>query len=365
VSDPVGFAARLLRRRGALVEAGPARVEAVLPPELAAELGIPEHVVLASAREGGTHVIAYGSALLERMVASATSAVPWASVRAKVAVARESQARAAVEALVFRNGVFDIGVFRADTGRRLIAHAAFTLHGDERREGLCAAAASLGSGTEVVGFEEAVAGALEEEDSTTPRRALFAGARTALTACATKAAEATTAFREGMQRRFARDQERLEAYFGQLVAELDRREKRLHGGALDLEEKRRVLKRERTAKLEALSARYVVRLELRLVAALVVEAPVLCVPLELRRRKATRTIEVEFDCATRRLVALPCDACDAPAPRPAACDDAFHLLCETCAPRSEGRVVCPACRPKRDAAPGPGQDRSSPVGQVA
>jgi len=366
MSEPLGFAARLLKRRGALVEEGPGRVEAILSPDLVVELGVPEHVVLARAPEPGTQAVAYGSVLLERMVASATGAVPCASARARVVVAREGQARAAVEALVFRNGVFDVGGFRLDTGRRLVAHAAFAIQGDERREGLCTAAVSLPGGIEVMGFEQAVAGELkEEEDSTTPRSEAIAGARAALSACAAQAAEATTAFREGMQRRLVRDRERLEAYFGQLAAELGRRERRARLGVRDLEEKRRVLDRERSTKLEALSARYVMRLELRLVAALMVGAPVLRVPLELRRRKATRTIEVEYDCATRRLVPPACDACGAPASRPAACDEAVHLLCETCAPRSEGRIACPACRPKRDATPGLGQDRSARMGQVA
>ena len=172
--------------------------------------------------------------------------------------------------------------------------------------------------------------------------------RAALAACAAHAAEAAAGFQEGVQRRFARDRERIEGYFADLVSELDSRVARGRVSPADTEDKRRVLERERAAKLEALSARYATRLELRAVAAMLVETPVWRVPIELRRRKACRNIELEYDCATRRLVAPPCEACGSPAPRPAACDDAMHLLCEDCVPRSEGRVACAACRGRRE-----------------
>ena len=74
---------------------------------------------------------------------SATRAVPFASARATGALGRASQARAAAEALAFRNGVFAMGQPAAAAGHHLLVYAAFTLHGDERREGLCAGTVSL------------------------------------------------------------------------------------------------------------------------------------------------------------------------------------------------------------------------------
>ncbi len=349
MTDPLEFAARFLSRRGALVEANGSAVEAVLARELGAELGLEEHAVLVDAPGSpGGHHVGYGSALLERLVASAAAAIPFVAARALVAPAREIQARTAAEALLFRNGVFSVGEPAAAMGHRLVAHAAFTLHGDERREGLCAAAVSLRTHGVVGGFEDVVAGALSEAGVESPEQGrLLAGARAALSACAARAAEVAAGFREGMQRRFARDRERLEGYFTDLLSELDQRAARGRSTAAEVREKRQVLEQERSAKLEALSARYVMRVEIEPVALLLVETPVYLVPLDLRRRKASRSVEVEYDCATRRLVAPTCDACDGPAPRPAACDDAVHLLCETCAPRSEGRIACGACRGRR------------------
>lgn len=358
MNGPLDFAARLLARRGALVEATPAAAEALLAAPLAAELGLGEHLVLTERPDAAAVHVGHGSALLERLVASVTTAVPFVAARADVSAVRGSQARDAVEGLVFRNGVFSVGAPVAAVGHRFVAHAVFTLHGDERREGLCAGAASLFNLGLVDGFGAAVAGSLADAAVEQPERtAMVAGARAALAACAARASEAAAGFREGMQRRFGRDRERIEGYFTDLMSELDSRVARGRISPADVEDKRRVLERERAAKLEALSARYASKLELRAVAAMLVEAPVFRIPLELRRRKASRSIEVEYDCATRRLVAPPCDACGSPAPRPAACDEAVHLLCEACAPRSEGRVACSACRGRRERGP-----RAQPAG---
>ncbi len=358
MSGPLDFAARLLARRGALVEATPAAAEALLAEPLAAELGVGEHLVLAERPDATAVHVGHGSALLERLVASVTSAVPFAVARADVSAGTGSQARGAVEGLVFRNGVFSAGALASAVGHRLVAHAVFALHGDERREGLCAGAASLFNLGAVDGFAAAVAGSLQDAAVEQPERTtLVAGVRAALAECAARASEAAAGFREGMQRRFGRDRERIDGYFTDLMMELDSRVARGRVSPADVEDRRRLLERERTAKLEALSARYASKLELRAVAAILVEAPVFRIPLEMRRRKASRSIEVEYDCATRRLVMPPCDACGSPAPRPAACDDALHLLCEACAPRSQGRVACAACRGRRERRP-----RAQPAG---
>lgn len=348
MSAPIEFAARLLARRGALVETSAGVVEAVLSSGLGAELGLGEHAFLAENPGPQLLHVGYGSALLERMVASAAGKVPFVAARATVAPGRGSQARSAAEALVFRNGVFSVGDPSAAVGQRLLVHAAYVLHGDERREGLCAAATSLHTFGVVAGFEDAVAGSLQEAAVDIPQaQQALLGGRASLAACVGRASDAALGFRESMQRRFERDRERLEGYFSDLLVELERRVARGRGGGADVDEKRRVIERERAVKLEALAARYVMRVEVKPVAILLVEAPTYRIPLELRRRKRARTVDVEYDCATRRLVAPACDGCGSPASRPAACDDAVHLLCEGCAPRSEGRIACLACRRKR------------------
>lgn len=352
MSAPLEFAARLLARRGALVESTPLSTEVLLGEPLATEFGLNEHCVLTERPEPLAVHVGLGSSLLDRLVASVTATVPFVSARAHVTKVGAGQALHAAQSLVFRNGVFSVGGAVPAVGHRFVAHAVFTLHGDERREGLCAGTASLLNLGVVDQFFSAVRGSLEEVTVDQPETAIVvAGARAALADCSVRASEAAAGFKEGMQRRFDRDRERIEGYFNDLASEVESRGARGRITPADVLEKRRVLERERAAKLEALSARYASKLELRAVAAMLVEAPIFRLPLELRRRKASRNIEVEYDCATRRLVPPPCDACGSPAPRPAACDDALHLLCEACAPRSDGRIACMACRGRRERGP--------------
>lgn len=345
MSETLAFAARLLSHHGALVDGGAGGLEAVVPVGLGKRLDVPEHVVLSEAAASPAGRLAYGSALLERMVDLATASVPVASARLTGLSMRENLALDAAERFALRNGVFAVGGAKAETALRLWVHAAYVLHGDERREGLSTAVVSVRSGTLVEGFEQAAAGRLEPEGAGDlaigdAGRAVL----TAMRACAAEAERAATPFRESLERRIERDRERLESYFADLLTELDRRAARGRLAPEAVEDRRLAIHRDRSSKLEALAGRKQLRVELRPVAAVVVEAPAVVFEVEVRRRKLDRVIEIEIDAATRRLVPPPCAGCGGPAPRPAACDDAVHLLCESCAPRSEGRVACPVCR---------------------
>jgi hypothetical protein len=121
--------------------------------------------------------------------------------------------------------------------------------------------------------------------------------------------------------------------------------------------KRNALHKDRSAKLEALSARFVLRVSVMPIALRIVAVEGGFATLSLRRRKATRILELEFDAVTRRMVPARCDGCGAGAPKPAACDD---LLCEACAPRAEGRVACPARRPSARASRNEATDAAIP-----
>jgi len=129
-----------------------------------------------------------------------------------------------------------------------------------------------------------------------------------------------------------------------LTRELDKRAAR---GRVDMQSvaaKRAAMQADRAVKLEALSA-FCTAHRSRAVALRVVEADAGYVTMKLRRRKASRTIALEYDAVTRELVPHACEACGSAAARPAACDDAVYPLCERCAPRADGRITCPRCQP--------------------
>jgi hypothetical protein len=341
MSELLEFAARLIELEGGALEPRPDGFGALLPASLATAWGAREELELCE-QEGQGERFAYGTELLERMIQTATQTLPTACARLHTAPLRTSQIRSAADQWRLRNGVVEVGDIRVAPQTRLWIDALATLNGDEKRELLTSAALSLESGTLVEGFVEAAA-ALTQNSASFPRvstLSLAAGMR----ACVRQAEQGAHGFRAAMTRRFERDRLRIETYFEDLLSELD---KRAHKGRLDpaaTADKQRAMLADRAAKLEALAARFVLRVEVQPVALRYIEVDGGFVTLRLRRRKASRLIELEYDAATRKLVPPPCAACGEAAVRPAACDDAVHLLCESCAPRAEGRIACAACK---------------------
>jgi hypothetical protein len=345
MSELIGFAEKLLEYEGALVEVRSGLLEAVIPASLSAQLKLQEHVLLSEDQLPYARRIGYGTELLDHLVELATSRVPVAFSRWSVGPIKEAAVRRSVEEFVLRNGVVVPGAFRPLTARRLWLHAAFALQSDERREGLTSAVVSFEGAVPVDGFDQVPDGALTAGPvcQLAPEPTARA-ARAAIRVCAARAEQSAAVFREGMERRYQRDRERLEAYFADLEKELTRRAARGRLDSAAVKEKREALVRDRAAKLEALAFRFMLRQEIFPIAAVIVEVPAFAIAVKLHRRKASRTLELEYDCAVRRLVPPACDGCAEPAPRPAACDDNLHLLCEECAPKSEGRTSCAACQ---------------------
>ncbi len=344
MNELLEFATRLIELEGGAVAPSADGVEALLPSTLVEAWRVSEQLELAESERAGAERLAYGTELLERMIETVTHALPIACARLELAPLRLGQVRAAAEHFRLRNGVVDPGEVRLGRQTRVWADALATLHGDEKRELLTTAVVSARTGTLVEGFEHAAVGlspAPRPHAVHAPEPALAA----VLAACTRRAEVEAESFRGAMTRRFERDRRRIDGYFDDLLMELGKRagKGRLDPGAM--EDKRRAFSAERAAKLDALSARFVLRIEVLPVALRLIEVDGAFITMILRRRKASRTLELEYDAATRRLVPISCDGCGAAALRPAACDDAVHLLCETCAPRAEGRFACPACKP--------------------
>jgi hypothetical protein len=345
MSELLAFAAQLIELEGGAVEVTAERLGALLPEALSSSWQVGEELVLADA-EGAAHRLAYGSELFERMLGTATTGVTIAAARLDLPAVRGSQVTAAAERWTLRNGLVSVTDIRLCPATRLQLFALATLHGDEKRELVVSSVLSAWSGTEVPEFAEAVVGLSPAGHAAAPalsEAVLAASVR----ACGQRAVVEAQAFREGMTRRFERDRQRIEAYFEDLLRELDKRARKGKLDPLVVADKRNALLADRAMKLEALSARFVLRIEVTPIALRAIEVDGGFASVTLRRRKASRTLELEYDSATRRIVAPRCDGCAGAAPRPAACAGALHLLCESCAPRAEGRLACAACKPAR------------------
>ena len=76
-------------------------------------------------------------------------------------------------------------------------------------------------------------------------------------------------------------------------------------------------------------------------------APVMLIPLWVRRKKAERRLTATWNPLLKDLEPLPCGACAEAAFAFQACRESAHLLCLRCAGRCPrcAREVCAACRP--------------------
>jgi len=167
-------------------------------------------------------------------------------------------------------------------------------------------------------------------------------------------------FVKGLRRRLGRDQDRLHRYHNDLHREALQR-----AVALPEDDPRRqreqqraeAIGREYRAKLDDLARQYATRVTVEWVQTLEVVMPVHRFAVQIRRRKADRIIELDWNPLARRLESPTCEF-SASTERPRmVCDDALHLVvpaglapCESC-----GKVFCrpchPECCPKCGAAP--------------
>ncbi len=344
--DPFAFTLDVLASRGALVEAGPEGGLVLLPPHLRDALGLPDEVYLAPSANGGREVACgYGSPLFERLTAEERTRVPVVAVRLFADPPRASQARALAGRFVVRNGVSEVLDVAPGEALYVAATFAYVAEADDRWEGTVTVwghaedgsvpDASFARQIDPVGEaceEDPLAGAGPVPGATAARIAGRA---------ARAAREAVAPVVEGVVRRHARDHARIVEYFDQMIAEARSPRRTTERAAIEAKVAR--LAAERDAKLRELGPRYALRVTLSPAALVRAVAPVVSARLRVRRRKASRELIVRLPANAQALDRLACDGCPGATAHPILCDDHLHVLCAECAPRSEGRPVCPAC----------------------
>jgi hypothetical protein len=347
VNTPLSFVEAWCARHGAVVEPRAEGVEILQPPEIVTALGLPEHARYGEQPGAESVWVGYGSPVLDQLLQAATREVPWvALVFEPYAAPREAAARKAAERFSLRNAVHMLEEVRVEAAARLVAYVRYSLLADDRRDGLVEEAVSVSQRVSVPGFWEAAraSGRLYPAAAPPAGEGLAEAVGAALVRGEAQARAQARGYLEGFARRQERDLRRIEEYFQGLRAELNKRSLRAKVTPEDRALKAAAIDRERTAKLQELRERGQVRLETALAAAVWVEAPVAGVVLRTRRRKAERTMRLEYDFATHHLLDPACESCGLDAPLPALCDERLHVICARCVPRAEGRWECPACR---------------------
>jgi hypothetical protein len=155
-------------------------------------------------------------------------------------------------------------------------------------------------------------------------------------------------FIKGLRRRLARDQDRLHRYHNDLHREAMRRAVVLPEGdpkRVREEQRADAIGREYRAKLDDLARQYATRVTVEWVQTLELVMPVHRLSVQIRRRKADRTIALDWNPLARRLEPPVCEATFGLERPRLVCDDALHLVvpaglgpCGGC-----GRVFCRAC----------------------
>jgi hypothetical protein len=159
-------------------------------------------------------------------------------------------------------------------------------------------------------------------------------------------------FLKALGRRLDRDQDRLHRYHNDLHREASERAGSLpEGDVRRVREEQRIaaIAREYSAKLDDLARQYATRVSVQWVQTLEWVVPVHRFTVQIRRRKADRTILLDWNPLARKLDPPVCEA-TASAERPRlVCDDALHLVvpqalgpCAHC-----GKAFCRACHTSR------------------
>lgn len=353
VLDPLGFVADELAVRGALIERDDETAVAVLPVELAGRLSLPESVVLSHAVSERHVSCGLGSPLLDRLVSEVRATIPVASVTWQADPPRVALAERLADRVIVRNGVADLlGVSHA-SATYLAGVFAWTAEADDRYQGLAMILAHAGTGgepdaTSIAAMAALIAGDDELVTDNRDARGAIAGAGTiakrAALAIGPRLDEVGVAV--AVARRRDRERGRIDEYFTSLIGEAKRPRRQVARDAI--EARVAALHAEHAAKLRDLASRYTLRVRIDAVGLAAIATRVAEIRIRLRRRKGERELLVHVPPGARMPDAIACAGCPGTTRSPVLCDDALHVLCETCVPDANGRPRCPACRPRRD-----------------
>jgi hypothetical protein len=343
LSDPeiLDFAAEVLERHGGLIEPEPDGLLALMPPDLAQGLQLPEEVRLGTAAAP----LLYGSPLLDRLVDLARRQVPVACAQIEVSYLK----KAGFEGLLGRDLAFAGGQVRVSSrGEARTTYMILFCHylalSDERKEGLVPLGVHEASGAVIPGLVEVweeshprffTAGKVPPHFPVHLETALAGALKSARTSVAGE----LKGFLASMQRRLGRDVRNTREYYEALRREME--------GGLSHPLLTESQRRQRLAKIEALpeelarkladlEQKYRVQVTISAVAALRLLVDVVHVLLELQYRRASRSLKVTWNPLTRRLDPLVCEHCRTTLHRihPTLQNSEIALLCHPCSQKA-------------------------------
>lgn len=353
MSDSVReFLARTIALAGGVVEDAPGGLEALLPQNAAARLGVREEIALhlsSSPAPPGDGVVdgRVGSWFLERLVEERLERTAIAAVALPAGLPTPLPERLPVLLNAVRAGT---AKYRRTVARFLAADLRVTLHGEEVRSALVSLTIRLedGARTEpfrVSGAHTVITAPLDTRERRNTQRAFRSWLRR----------EGPTVHRsafETLHRRARRDLERLADYFASLDAEMAKAVDRARS---DDERSRRYAKwaalpADLEARREQLRVRIRPRLAARLVAATLIESDVEYFELPVRRRRREGSAIIRCRMADGVFEGPACASCGVATLHLYLCDERLHVLCEACGQAGKldaaRCLVCHGSRPE-------------------
>lgn len=349
------WARDLLVSRGALVENEEAGVlRALLPAELAAPLESGEWLSLRFGAGAGSDDENEWLDRLGRLLPRDARVVS-ARLRHPIVVPPIDAAGTLDRGLALQNGIHRLLEDYQQTARYYFFGFQYTIESDETSLGTVTTCLNA-SARSVVLQPESLLKAVRDEIEEDPQPAIPAGELAQLFPIALRGVHPeirllAASIEQSANRRLARDTERIDAYYKDLLNQIGKRTARR---AADLEAAAKERSRaaatqlDRAAKLEDLSRKYSLKIRVQPGDVLAVSLPVREIAARLIRKKAERAAKLHWNPRLGALESPWCEGCFAPAHPLTLCDDRVHFLCKSCAapcPKC-ARHFCRACQAK-------------------
>jgi len=331
------FTARLLSRRGALLEPIGDGFEVVLPSDVATALKIAEHTTLSfgAPAEDGV-VVTHTSDVFGAMGALLADRGAFGVVHLPApAVSLDRLEQRLTEKVALTNAVFAVERRETRPASSLMVYARYTARSDQQQDGIVALTINEGNlAVRRVGVEDvdllanAQEGPLGGPLDGVERQALDVVLRAAQKAQQALITLDLREFVQSLERRLNRDIHRVHEYYQSLIEEWSRR--RAKKGEADQDGsagKITAIETESNWKVQDLVAKYALRVQIDPIAFLRIEAPTPTFWLAIKRRKQTRSFPLTYDPLMKALDRLPCESCFYPQSPLSVCDHRLHLVC--------------------------------------
>ena len=355
MAEIVDWTKDLLVSRGALVEAEEAgALRAMLSPELARALGSSEWLSLRFGAGAGSDDDGEWLERLGRLLPPDARVVGARLRHPRQAPAVDAGAVLDRE-LAVQNGICRVLDDRPAMVRHYFFNFQYTIESDETSLGawtVCLSPSARSLVHQPESLLNAVRDDLEEDpEFAIPREDLAWLFPMALRGAQPEIRRLAAGIEQSANRRLARDTERIDAYYRDLLRQI---EKRLSRRTADMQaaEKERsraaATRLDRAAKLDDLARKYSLRIRVEPGDVLVAPLPVLEISARLIRKKAERVARLHWNPALGALESPWCESCFGRAHPLFLCDGRVHCLCKSCltACPSCGKQFCRACQPK-------------------